>query len=91
MGENSQNEDLVVGATSMGYLQPHAWIAQMYAKIDAEGCNQCKYGCRVDQHWACSYIERVGHSRGCEAGSKCTKFDPKNEYCERRAGEAVAI
>lgn len=38
-------------------------------------CNSCKYRAGKNKLWKCEYILIMGHSRGCECGELCTKYE----------------
>lgn len=57
---------------------------------DTKGCQGCGYWRRIDcldgkNTSACHYLLDVGHSRGCESGSQCTKkAEKQNLKIERK-------
>ena len=53
------------------------------AKNDKK-CRKCKFGERSDSRYVCMYAWFEKKRRGCEAGDKCTKSEPRS----RRITEA---
>lgn len=58
-----------------------------YKAKKSKRCSKCYYGERADSQYVCMYIvlHPDHHRRGCEAGDKCKKFEPKTG---RRVTEA---
>lgn len=38
-------------------------------------CDTCKYRAAKGKAWKCEYICIVGHSRGCEPGDLCIRYE----------------
>ena len=51
-------------------------------------CKHCQYSEYADSQWVCMYCVIMKQRRGCEAGDRCIRFEPKksNRMTEAQKG-----